>query len=80
MIIISQKYVATEWDGGWFCDHCQTLQHYRVKAHITDKNEKICKKCLTKEEVSGNILRRSARGRETKTQPRKKLKKLEKSS
>lgn len=48
MVIIDRRKVATEWDGGWFCDRCYNLQHWKKKANINQKNEKICDKCLDK--------------------------------
>ena len=39
--------VATEYDGGWFCDKCNRLQHWRTKANvIIETNQKICNKCI----------------------------------
>ena len=48
MVIIDKRKVATEWDGGWFCERCYNLQHWKKKANINQKNEKICDKCLDK--------------------------------
>jgi hypothetical protein len=48
MLIIDKKLVSLEWDGGWFCDNCYQLNHWKTKANITNKNEKICDKCLDK--------------------------------
>ena len=48
MVIIDKRKVATEWDGGWFCERCYNLQHWKKEANINQKNEKICDKCLDK--------------------------------
>ena len=50
MIIAEKKIVSCEWDGGWFCDKCNHLQHWKEFAYIIN-GKKYCKNCLTKMKV-----------------------------
>lgn len=37
---------ATEWDGVWFCDKCDSMHHYKTKAYNRiGMKEKLCCKC-----------------------------------
>ena len=38
------KYVATEWDGGWFCHECDKLNHWRSKAFVYN-GKHYCREC-----------------------------------
>lgn len=41
-----KKQVANEWDGGWFCDGCDTLHHWKEKAWVKiGTRRKLCEKC-----------------------------------
>ena len=44
---IPRKRVATEWDGGWFCDKCDALVHWKTKSYIIN-NKHLCRKCAEK--------------------------------
>lgn len=39
-----RKYVATEWDMGWFCDRCEKLVSWRTAAYTTG-GRKYCQDC-----------------------------------
>ena len=39
-----RKYVATEWDGGWFCYECDKLNHWKSKAFVYN-DHKYCREC-----------------------------------
>lgn len=41
------KKVATEWDGGWFCENCWLIQHWKTNAYCYN-NRKYCKNCAEK--------------------------------
>lgn len=41
---IERKQVATEWDMGWFCDKCDSLNHWKTKAYIVN-DKHYCEKC-----------------------------------
>lgn len=58
MLIAEEKIVACAWDGGWFCDKCDSLHPWEEKAFVIN-GEKYCKKCLTKikEDVIINTLK-----------------------
>lgn len=39
-----RNYVATEWDGEWFCYECDKLNHWRSKAFVYN-DHKYCREC-----------------------------------
>lgn len=41
---LPRERVATEWDGGWFCDKCERLIHWKKKAYIIN-NRSYCREC-----------------------------------
>ena len=45
------KYVATEWDHGWFCYKCDELNHWRTKAFVHN-GKHYCRQCA--ERLCGN--------------------------
>ena len=49
---MEHKIVASEWDHGWFCDKCESLQHWKTKAYV-ENGEKFCEKCY-KEKVDAD--------------------------
>ena len=44
---IPRKKVATEWDGGWFCDKCEALVHWKTKSYVIN-NKHLCRNCAEK--------------------------------
>ena len=46
MEIAIKRKVASEWDGGWFCDECKNLHHWKEDAYVVE-GKKYCKNCLT---------------------------------
>ena len=47
-MIVKKKFVAADWNGVWFCEHCGSAQHWTKKANITENGKKICDKCVDK--------------------------------
>lgn len=45
---IPRVQVANEWDGGWFCDICDSLNHFKIKAYKVG-SRKLCRACAEKE-------------------------------
>ena len=41
---VERKKVATQWDGGWFCDKCECLVHWKTKAYMFGK-QCLCHSC-----------------------------------
>ena len=39
-----RKYVAYEWDGGWFCHKCDKLNHWRSPAFVYN-GKHYCREC-----------------------------------
>lgn len=44
---MERKRVATEWDGCWFCDRCESMHYWKEKAYV-ENGEKLCKDCYEK--------------------------------
>ena len=45
-VLYEKKIVATEWDGGWFCDKCDTLHHWDEEAYVPlGSRLKLCERC-----------------------------------
>jgi len=41
---VERKRVATQWDGGWFCDKCGHMEHWKTKAYMFGK-QCLCRRC-----------------------------------
>lgn len=39
-----RRKCATEWDGGWFCDNCKRLVHWKKKSYVIE-NKNCCEEC-----------------------------------
>ena len=48
MKIIGKKRVGISLTGVWYCDICNKTYHTTTLANISQKNKKICDKCLDK--------------------------------
>lgn len=46
MKIIGKRRVGISLTGVWYCDMCNKTYHSSTLANITQKNKKICNKCL----------------------------------
>ena len=46
MKIIGKRRVGISLTGVWYCDMCNKTYHSSTLANITQKNNKICNKCL----------------------------------
>ena len=48
MKIIGRQRVGISLTGIWYCDLCDKAYHTTTLANVTQKNKKICDKCLDK--------------------------------
>lgn len=39
---------GSEWDGGWFCEKCWLIQHWKTKAYKY-KEKFLCRNCAEQE-------------------------------
>lgn len=45
---LPREQCGSEWDGGWFCERCWLIQHWKTKAYKY-KGKCLCRKCAEKE-------------------------------